>query len=446
MLSSRLVPLAVSTMNLSTRFRSLWMGSSSAQLQAAEARVLSRVRTPFTQRLVDIDHGLHINTIHFARRQSSLQDPSSGPVSSSSDASSSPSSSSALPPCSSSPPLVLLHGFGAGLALWYGNVDYLASQVEDLYAIDMLGCGRSSRPPFTAKTTAEAEAFFVDSLEQWRAANGIDAMVLAGHSLGGYIASVYSLQHPTRVSRLILLSPVGLPERPPGADARTSSLSFPQRTLYTLLNKLWMAGVTPQHIVKAAGPYGKGFVERYVTHRFLEEARPSETAGAREALQGELAVSVDVDVDESVPAMDKPAVSDYLYQSLTAPSSGEYALSKILSPGAFAQQPLCNRLPALVTEAGGRSPPTTFVYGTHDWMDVRAGMATAQRMNEAGGAAVTVRVKDAGHQLFADNVPGFHEAIAAGLTMPSQEDGEARRRQWLQDARNRYSHLLITPE
>lgn len=44
---------------------------------------------------------------------------------------------------------------------------------------------RAGRPPFRARNTAEAEAFFVDSLEAWRREQGLDKVVLCGHSMGG---------------------------------------------------------------------------------------------------------------------------------------------------------------------------------------------------------------------------------------------------------------------
>lgn len=91
------------------------------------------------------------------------------------------------------------------------NIDGLAPRAR-LFAVDWLGTGRSGRPPFTAKSTAEAEAFFVDSLAAWRRAEGLDGqkMVLVGHSIGGYLAAAYALKHPDHVRHLVLVCPAGI--------------------------------------------------------------------------------------------------------------------------------------------------------------------------------------------------------------------------------------------
>lgn len=37
---------------------------------------------------------------------------------------------------------------------------------------------------------------------------------LCGHSLGGYLMSLYSLTYPENIQKLVLMSPVGIPEKP----------------------------------------------------------------------------------------------------------------------------------------------------------------------------------------------------------------------------------------
>ena len=195
--------------------------------------------------------------------------------------------------------LVMCHGYGSGLGLWYRNLDctrhrqragvgprtpagprlthsntlFLRGLVAPAlaavpglktYAIDWLGMGRSSRPSYPirqsrkavdvvrsprfvrqAHATAmfsfqpadqrcrrfmlcfQAEDFFVESLEDWRKAMGIESMILLGHSLGGYLAAVYALKYPERVDKLILASPGTLrvlPQPPATGFAHSSGL------------------------------------------------------------------------------------------------------------------------------------------------------------------------------------------------------------------------------
>ena len=117
--------------------------------------------------------------------------------------------------------IVLVHGYAAGLAFFYRNLSMFGSLPNSrFFAFDWIGMGRSSRPPYTlphskprsSERVQAAEAYFLSSLEQWREKMKIEKMVLVGHSLGGYLSVAYALKHPERVERLVLVSPVGIPE------------------------------------------------------------------------------------------------------------------------------------------------------------------------------------------------------------------------------------------
>ena len=145
-------------------------------------------------------------------------------------------------PCNCSPAsAVLLHGYGAGLGIFTKNFtalgEWAASHQSSVYAIDWLGMGRSARVPFVVNAkrddipgrVREAEAFFVDSLEEWRERMELEKMTLVGHDLGAYMSVAYALKYPTRVSRLVLLSPIGVP-RDPNTTVPSKEVTYDQNT------------------------------------------------------------------------------------------------------------------------------------------------------------------------------------------------------------------------
>ena len=122
--------------------------------------------------------------------------------------------------------LVLTHGFGSGIGFFYPNFTQLATIYDCVIAFDWLGMGSSCRTPARgtpikgwlnsqAMTPTKASDFFVDSLEEFRQELGLDSFVLAGHSLGGYLAGRYAYKYPLSIKGLVLISPAGIPPLPP---------------------------------------------------------------------------------------------------------------------------------------------------------------------------------------------------------------------------------------
>lgn len=101
------------------------------------------------------------------------------------------------------PPLLLVHGFGASTEHWRKNIVDLQQDFE-VWAIDLLGFGRSAKPDI------------VYSSELWREqlhdfiTEVIGApVVLAGNSLGGYVCLCLAAFHPQSAAGLILLNSAG---------------------------------------------------------------------------------------------------------------------------------------------------------------------------------------------------------------------------------------------
>ena len=146
-------------------------------------------------------------------------------------------------------PLVMVHGMGGGVGLWAQNLDTLASK-RPVYAFDLLGFGRSSRPNFGSSAQL-VEMEFVESIEEWRREMKLDKMILLGHSLGAYIVSAYALKYPQNIQHLFLVDPWGFPEKPTDSE-RSNRIPLWVRAIGTLLSPF-----NPLAAVRAAGPFGE---------------------------------------------------------------------------------------------------------------------------------------------------------------------------------------------
>ncbi|KAK7754116.1 hypothetical protein SLS62_003962 [Diatrype stigma] len=355
--------------------------------------------------------------------------------------------------------LVMLHGYGAGLGFYYKNFESISrARGWKLYALDMLGMGNSSRPPFKihakdpAEKITEAESWFVDALEEWRKIRNIEKFTLLGHSLGGYLAVSYALKYPGHLNKLILASPVGVPEDPyavnadmpepsestfqeeftvdqqattspstqqKGGQTVTAAANAPKKRPYPgWLVWLWDANVSPFSLVRLSGPLGPRVVSGWTSRRF-----------------------------DHLPANEKQTLHDYAYSLFRQRGSGEYVLPYLLAPGAHARRPIINRVASLgrqvvtppatdalstpapvVRETGF---PVVFMYGEHDWMDVAGGLAAEEKLKQArqkallqatedekrreNGSAKVVVVPRAGHHLYLDNPDDFNRVIKEEL-------------------------------
>ncbi|KAJ1965959.1 hypothetical protein GGI12_000390 [Dipsacomyces acuminosporus] len=317
--------------------------------------------------------------------------------------------------------LVMTHGYFTGIGFYYRNYRSL-SEVDgwNIYSIDWLGMGRSSRPVYTSDKAkseearvASAEAFFVESLEEWRKRVGIERMTLCGHSFGGYMSALYALRYPEHVEKLILVSPIGVPEAPPDYEERLRSgrplrdrpsasptsnarkskqskrdasdasetkepeqPSIKQKMLLRTALSLWERNFAPQWLIRTAGPLGQRLINWYVSRfTWLSEKEQRDLAA-------------------------------YTHHISTLPGSSEYALGDILKPGAFARRPLVSRL-------SGMAVPTVFMYGANDWVDHKGGEAAIKQMSASNSALKhrLYKIPKAGHNIHLENPEDFNQVL-----------------------------------
>lgn len=333
-------------------------------------------------------------------------------------------------------PMVLMHGFASGLGLWCKNIDSLAAH-RPVYAFDLLGFGRSSRPAFS-DDAAEAEAQFINSFEEWRSSMDLEKFILVGHSLGGYLSYSYAIAHPNRIAHLILVDPWGFKEAPFDEDAvmQNKKRAWVFRSVRNMLQSS-----NPLSILRAIGPLGRKAINYVrqdlirvfdqhplVSGEFIEVPTEEEEEAARQGFASSADVVADSeitvtgaadqpaatrvpdssfgDLDKSVDPrdFDGTAALDYVYHINVQRPSGEVGFRALCHHLGWAKRPMLKR----VTELD-RLVPITFIYGSRSWMDMSSGTTT--RILRPDSYVDVKIIEGAGHQVYAQAASEFNAYV-----------------------------------
>lgn len=121
----------------------------------------------------------------------------------------------------SGPAVILLHGLGGNTTNWALNIAPLVEQKFRVIVPDQIGFGRSDKPFINYRVGT-----YVDFLDALYKELKIERATLVGNSMGGWIAAAYTLAHPEKVERLVLVDAAGFAP-PPEFDAKTLSFLNP---------------------------------------------------------------------------------------------------------------------------------------------------------------------------------------------------------------------------
>ena len=102
-------------------------------------------------------------------------------------------------------PLLLIHGLGARAEDWTPEMPAYVNHGFRVYAIDLLGCGRTSRPDIAYSIQQQA-----DLVQGFLNALHVKRTDVAGWSMGGWVTLLYALQHPNHVDRVVVMDSAGL--------------------------------------------------------------------------------------------------------------------------------------------------------------------------------------------------------------------------------------------
>ncbi|EDO40607.1 predicted protein [Nematostella vectensis] len=327
---------------------SYWLPTSQERLQDAESKILQRIQKPWEGNFVKVGKNVEIWTLKVNTQEASGETP-----------------------------LVLVHGFISGVCWWVQSFDVL-SEKRTVYAFDLPGFGRSSRPEFSS-TPEEAEDEFVQYIEEWRKAVGLEKFILLGHSLGGYLVTAYALKYPDRVHHLILSDPWGFSILPYGAVDRhpDSPFSYNQLPKWLHLGNYFtntLNFLTPVRLLGPLGPYAVSLA------RFDPNKKDS-------ALWKE------------------GAVFEYIYHCNAQTPTGENAFRNMNFLLGWAKHPMIKRAREIDPKMR-----ISIMYGSWTFLDHRTAYELKCIRPEL--SVDVYIVKDAGHDIHVDNAGKFNEIMA----------------------------------
>jgi abhydrolase domain-containing protein 5 len=288
-------------------------------------------------------------------------------------------------------PLVLLHGLGTGSGIWLLNTDFIIQNANRrIYAIDLLGFARSSRPQFDLNADVEWQLVF--AVERWRRAINLhDRFVLVGHGFGAYLCAAYALHFPQHVAHLMLVDAWGLhsAQQQLQQQAARASSHYPLPYWVHFVNEYVLQKFGPLRWLKAAGPWGLNLLAVFRTD-----------------LRSKYLTFLGAD--------DADLIVHYLYHcNVQSISSGEEAFKSLCTADGWPKCPIIHRVREL-----SRRIRLTFVFGSRSWIDRQPAFQIQYLLGEHR-VRVTI-VQGAGHHVYADCPATFNQCVCDMLKSVDQ--------------------------
>ena len=105
------------------------------------------------------------------------------------------------------PPLLLVHGFPQTHLMWHAVAPRLAERFT-VVAVDLPGYGASLRPPVSEDHSSHSKRALAADVVAAMAALGHETFAVVGHDRGARVSYRMALDHPERVTRLVVLDVV----------------------------------------------------------------------------------------------------------------------------------------------------------------------------------------------------------------------------------------------
>ena len=251
------------------------------------------------------------------------------------------------------PIIVIIHGFASGLATFI-NIYQKLYDIYDVYAIDLIGYGLSSKPIFTDDYIL-SENIFIDAIEAWRIKLNLKSITICAHSFGSFISINYYNKYPDNVKSLILIEPWNFSEH------KSNNNSFVQK------------------IPKFNFIYLLKFLQPFSYYLMF-------------------IISYDICKKISKNLINKYNVFNYLYY-LNITSTADNGFFSIIDNYLYPKKPI---------KIFNNDLPINIIYGKNTWLDVNSGMQFAHNRNNNTKVFI---IPNASHQVYAEQFEEFISII-----------------------------------
>ena len=124
------------------------------------------------------------------------------------------------------PPLLLIHGHPRTSATWHRVAPQLIAAGFTVVCPDIRGHGRSSKPIIRDDHRQQAKRAVANDLAELMSELDLDQFAVVGHDRGGHVGFRLAMDHPSRVTGLVIIDAVPIIEALERCDAQVAERWF----------------------------------------------------------------------------------------------------------------------------------------------------------------------------------------------------------------------------
>ena len=230
--------------------------------------------------------------------------------------------------------VVLIHGFSVPYFVYDPTFKFLTESGFRVLRYDLFGRGFSDRPAtrYNIDLFVDQLTGLLDALRLTRPVN------LIGLSLGGPIAATFTLQHPERVNKLVLIDPAGARPISLSPVYRVAKLPIVAETILSL--------VSSEAIIKSAA---KDFFDPALVEHFMSKYKVQlEYKGFKHAILSTVRhgmLGSFINAYTTLGKMDKRVMLLWGRDDMTVPFGHSHALRAVLPNVEFHDFENCGHIP-----------------------------------------------------------------------------------------------------